>query len=339
MPESSFEMDLHRRSAATHRQHHTTPVQSPPLSFFSPQTHPFPTSHRTRYRRVPPTSPFASDDDRSWQDEISWQAEPISWKQNRADTALGAALSPWTGPPPTPTPSPVNTRRSAKDFYASGVSSGDLNFRNFTNPYYEYSNALSPGRIELQSHETNHQPHSTSFIGDYMKSPTFARMEAVVTKRTHHFLDDEDDIDDEIRTNKQESRWFSVSCAHFDGDHSPLNGISFRSDDHHDINHGYDDDYYNDGKITHTPKSYVYDGESDDGDDEVAQQKTMGIFGLFKYSTKFDLFLIIIGCLGALINGGSLPWYSYLFGNFVNKIALENDKDQMIKDVRKVNIF
>ncbi|PQM40461.1 tRNA (guanine(37)-N1)-methyltransferase 2 [Prunus yedoensis var. nudiflora] len=31
-----------------------------------------------------------------------------------------------------------------------------------------------------------------------------------------------------------------------------------------------------------------------------------------------------MGCVGALINGGSLPWYSYLFGEFVNKIAIES---------------
>ncbi|KAI3773274.1 hypothetical protein L1987_47799 [Smallanthus sonchifolius] len=304
MSESSFEMDRHR-------PHHTTPsrsFQSSPLSFFSPQTYPFPNSHRTRYKRVPPSTPFASDNDRSWQAEISWQVKPID---NR-DSVLGAALSPWTGPPPSP--SPV-FRQSAKDYYVSG---GDLNFRNFTNPYYEYSNALSPGRIELQSHEANHQPHSTSFIGGYMKSPTFARTGT-----------------DSIRKDKQDPRWFSVSRAYVDGHNSPLNGISFRSYDH-DIIHGFDDD---DGKMSFTPQylqSYVQDSEDED---EVAAQKSVGIFGLFKYSTKLDIFLIIIGCLGALINGGSLPWYSYLFGNFVNKIALDNDKDQMIKDVRKVCVL
>ncbi|KAI3802780.1 hypothetical protein L1987_30923 [Smallanthus sonchifolius] len=302
MSESSFEMDRHR-------PHHTTPsrsFQSSPLSFFSPQTFPFTNSHRTRYKRVPPSTPFASDNDRSWQAEISWQFKPI----DNHDSVLGAALSPWTGPPPSPSPSPM-FRQSAKDYYVSG---GDLNFRNFTNPYYEYSNALSPGRIELQSHEANHQPHSTSFIGGYIKSPTFARTGT-----------------NSIRKNKQDPRWFSVSHAYVDGHNSPLNGILFRSDD---IVHGYDDD---DGKMSLTPQylqSYVQDSE-----DEVAPPKSMGIFGLFKYSTKLDIFLIIIGCLGALINGGSLPWYSYLFGNFVNKIASDNDKDQMIKDVRKVCVL
>ncbi|KAK9056560.1 hypothetical protein SSX86_023922 [Deinandra increscens subsp. villosa] len=347
MAESFFETNRGRHSDVTHRPHHTTPSpssHSPALSFCSPQTYPFPTSQRTRYKHAPPTTPFASDHDRSWQAEISWQAEPVGWKDNSTGSALGAALSPWAGP--TPSPSPVNTpgssssrvfRQSAKDYYASGVSGRDLNFRNFTNPYYdEFSNALSPGRIELQSHEADHHPHSASFVGGYMKSPTFARMETVNTnKRTSHLLDDDEE-------NKSDPRLFSFSRAYVDGHNTPpLNGISFRS---HDTIHAYDD--YDDGKMSrpHTPPylhNYEQDGEDydEDEDDEVAPQKTVGIFGLFKYSTKLDIFLIIIGCLGALINGGSLPWYSYLFGNFVNKIALDNDKDGMMEDVRKVCVL
>ena len=70
--------------------------------------------------------------------------------------------------------------------------------------------------------------------------------------------------------------------------------------------------------------------------------KSIGLLGLFKYSTKWDIFLVILGCLGALINGGSLPWYSYLFGEFVNKIAIESsngEKGQMMMDVEKVQNF
>ncbi|XP_076901187.1 ABC transporter B family member 19-like [Bidens hawaiensis] len=345
MAESFFEMDHHRRSPASHRPHYTTPSQSPTLSFSSPQTYPFPTSQRTRYRRVPPTTPFASDNDRSWQAEISWQLEPTSLQDNRASSPLGAALSPWTGPPPSPSPvnSPRVFRRSAKDYYVSGTSSGDLNFRNFTNPYYEYSSALSPGRIELQSHEASPQPHSSSFIGGYTKSPTFAGMGTLNTKKTDHLLDDSVDDYDIKDINKQDPRWFSVSRAYVDADNSPVHGISLRSYDHHDFIHNYDD-FYNNDNYRRTPQylqSYVMEGDDydDEDEDEVAPRKSIGIFGLFKYSTKLDIFLIIIGCFGALINGGSLPWYSYLFGDFVNKIALDKDKDQMIKDVRKVCVL
>ncbi|PKI43803.1 hypothetical protein CRG98_035814 [Punica granatum] len=51
--------------------------------------------------------------------------------------------------------------------------------------------------------------------------------------------------------------------------------------------------------------------------------------------------LVILGCIGALINGGSLPWYSYLFGNFVNKIAQDigGDLDTMMKHIEKICLF
>ncbi|KAJ0595088.1 ABC transporter B family member 19 [Helianthus annuus] len=348
MAESFFEIYRGAGSAASSRPHHTTPVQSPPRSFSSPRTYPFPNSQRTRYKPVPPTTPFASDNDRSWQAEISWQAEPVPANHGNA---LGAALSPWTIPPSSP--SPIKTpgsrvfRQAAKDYYVSGISGGDVSFRNFTNPYYEYSNVLSPGRIELQSHEASHQPpHSTSFIGGYLQSPTFARMGTFTTKKSDEYVvvdEDDDGIEDTVRKNKQDPRWYSVSRAYVDGDNSPRNGISFRSYDHHDIIHGYDDDGQM-SRMSRTPQyfySYVQEGEDydDEDEDEVAPQKSVGIFGLFKYSTKLDMFLIIIGCLGALINGGSLPWYSYLFGDFVNKIALDNDKDEMIRDVRKVCVL
>jgi hypothetical protein len=48
--------------------------------------------------------------------------------------------------------------------------------------------------------------------------------------------------------------------------------------------------------------------------------------------------LVFLGCLGALINGGSLPWYSYFFGDFVNRIAKHSD-DNMMKEVERVSVF
>ncbi|CAH1442410.1 unnamed protein product [Lactuca virosa] len=348
MAEFSGEID-HRSSTSIHRPHHPTPSrshQSPSLSFYSPHTYPFPSSQRTRHNnhRVPPTTPFASDNDRSWQAEISWQFEP---QDNRSTAALGAALSPWVGPipshSPSPTPTPGNRvfRQSANEFYLSRTSNSyDVNFRNFTNPHYEYSSVLSPtpGRIELQSFVDNHQPHSTSFNAGYTKSPTFAKMGNRTPRKSNaeSFMSDydDDDIENETGGNKQDPRWFSVSRAYVDHDHmggydndgqnSPY-GISFRSHDYNSNHSQY-------------LQSYVEEGDEVD-EDEVVAPKSIGVFGLFKYLTKFDMFLVVIGCLGALINGGSLPWYSYLFGNFVNKIALDNDKDQMIEDVRKVCVL
>ncbi|PHU30646.1 hypothetical protein BC332_02739 [Capsicum chinense] len=88
--------------------------------------------------------------------------------------------------------------------------------------------------------------------------------------------------------------------------------------------HLYGNDLYDDIDKNHA----IHDEE-----DDTPAPKQVGLLSLFKYSTKLDIVLLLLGCIGALINGGLLPWYSYLFGNFINKIALDKDKDQMIKDV------
>lgn len=96
------------------------------------------------------------------------------------------------------------------------------------------------------------------------------------------------------------------------------------------------DDQYND-----SDKVSAYE-EDDDDEGDGGPAKSIGLLGLFKYSTEWDIFLVILGCLGALINGGSLPWYSHLFGEFVNKIATESlngENGQMMKDVEKVHNF
>nr|XP_029123837.1 ABC transporter B family member 19 [Elaeis guineensis] len=87
--------------------------------------------------------------------------------------------------------------------------------------------------------------------------------------------------------------------------------------------------------------AYGDDDDDEEEDEDVRVTPPVGLFSLFKYSTTWDLALIFLGCIGALINGGSLPWYSYLFGDFVNKIALEsvNDKAQMMKDVQRICLY
>ncbi|PNT78029.1 hypothetical protein BRADI_1g72517v3 [Brachypodium distachyon] len=82
---------------------------------------------------------------------------------------------------------------------------------------------------------------------------------------------------------------------------------------------------------------YDFDDE-DDGEVELRAGKAVSVTGLFKYSTPLDIVLLVLGCVGAMINGGSLPWYSYLFGNFVNKIVT-SDKTQMMKDVRQISVY
>nr|XP_016513583.1 PREDICTED: ABC transporter B family member 19-like [Nicotiana tabacum] len=96
----------------------------------------------------------------------------------------------------------------------------------------------------------------------------------------------------------------------------------------------YGNDLYND-----IDKNPIIHDEENDAEDEAAAPKPVGLLSLFKYSSKLDILLLLLGCMGALINGGSLPWYSYLFGNFVNKIALDKDKDRMMKDVEMVCVL
>ncbi|KAK9282140.1 hypothetical protein L1049_005052 [Liquidambar formosana] len=141
----------------------------------------------------------------------------------------------------------------------------------------------------------------------------------------HHVVRQKvDDIDDGLQS-------FSRSHAR----HSHHGHEDFRSTMHH---YGSDNGFDDIDQIS----GYDYQGYSedvdDDDNDEVAT-KPVGLLSLFKYSTKFDIFLVILGCLGALINGGSLPWYSFLFGKFVNKIAKESDdlhKSKMMKDVEEI---
>ena len=122
------------------------------------------------------------------------------------------------------------------------------------------------------------------------------------------------------------------------------NGHRLSHGGYHHGNHGYEaqqtpshhyggDDQYND-----SDKASAL--EEDDDEDDGGPAMSIGLLSLFKYSTKWDIVLVILGCLGALINGGSLPWYSYLFGEFVNKVAQESSEGnlgQMIKDVEKVH--
>ncbi|KAE8667163.1 hypothetical protein F3Y22_tig00112443pilonHSYRG00175 [Hibiscus syriacus] len=75
--------------------------------------------------------------------------------------------------------------------------------------------------------------------------------------------------------------------------------------------------------------------DDDEEEEDVEPPRPVGLLSLFMYSTNWDIVLVIVGCLGALINGGSLPWFSFLFGKFENKIPKESkgDKTQMMKDV------
>ncbi|XP_022964429.1 ABC transporter B family member 19-like [Cucurbita moschata] len=292
-------------AASGHRHHHPTPASSTDVSIsFSPIDSSI-ISRKSNPKRRPlipaPATPFATDDDKSWQGEISWQFKPTGWRDSRN---LGIALGPWAASvAPSSFSSSRVFRRTANDYY---LSPSRRVRRRSPSPYRDGSGYVPAGRMELQS-----------FVGRETENSLFMG---------------ESNIPGETSKISSSSGWKDESK-------DPLANKDVRSKNYHDVSeHAYS--FERSGMYS----SYTDDTVSDDGEDEdeVEPAKAVGLFSLFKYSTKLDLLLITLGCLGALINGGSLPWYSYLFGNFVNQIATESseaDKGQMMRDVARICLF
>lgn len=368
MAESSFDSSF---SNAYNLQHHNTPVFSPYVSprhlSSSLTSHGMsssrpPTARRRGHYRPAPAAPFATDDDMSWQSEVSWQIEPTGWRDNGS---LGAALSPWTDS--TSTSSRV-LRRSANDYYQSQTYGG---YRSYANPHYDSSSysAAHIGRLELQSYVFKDdlsflQSKERRFSDQRRRSnqgiSSLGTIKEGSSRHVNPFGDEDRlnstdfdpvaDIERQLHLSKtnshhkhDDSDWFSVSCD--DRGYRKMSfsmdaiGDGFQHGRHaHDFtlsaSHQYHDsiDQHKDIEL-----ASVHSFEDDEEEEEVA--KPVGLFSLFKYSTKLDMVLVILGCIGALINGGSLPWYSFLFGKFVNRINKDSkstDKTQMMKDVEKV---
>ncbi|XP_050231366.1 ABC transporter B family member 19-like [Mercurialis annua] len=335
MADSSFEIDNRQN------RHTTTPTSlyhaSPSTTHFSftDTSHSF-ISRRPRSGPPPPTTPFATDDDRSWQGELSWQFQPTGWQDNRN---LGAVFSPWT--PSAPSSNFRVFKRSANDYYHGG-------FRSYVNPQYDtsYSAVPSSGRLELQSHVARYNNHDQSLVvhvknhsnnnrnnnsrfDDHKNKKPIRNFDRSVTLNEFNVVGretDQSNVDIEHNDITQASH----SMSHGGNSHHYYN---FKHDVHQSTgfqSHGGDSD--------HGYSKYRDDRDNDEYDDEEEEEeppRQVGLFGMFKYSTKWDIVLVFLGCLGALINGGALPWYSFLFGNFVNKIA-KDDKSQMMKDVEKI---
>ncbi|KAL4180822.1 hypothetical protein AMTRI_Chr12g234290 [Amborella trichopoda] len=309
--------------------------------------------------RVPVTSLVESDT--SWQGEISWQFEPTGWARSNN---LGAALSPWAG---GTIENSRPFRRSAKDFYLPNVSDGFSGvFRSFTNPSYDLSNTSMSfmgetprsrrrRRLELHSYVHGEEPVSSygnsSRFRSGNRSPRFSKIGIVGNSSTGNLplaSRDELSIVRCAEIPKEEDEAIHMSEAIKRGaDHHTTNLHTYEKPGHlhhqlmdskhhshlhtHHSMHG-DDDYDDDDDD--------YDNDDDDDDDEVDGSKgaSIGLGSLFKYSSKMDLVLIFFGCVGALINGGSLPFYSFFFGQFVNKLAADsqNNKSQIMKDVNEI---
>ncbi|KAI4324811.1 hypothetical protein MLD38_030265 [Melastoma candidum] len=406
MTDSSFDFgtDISVSSPRRHPRH-TTPVASRPSSPFGS----YRGTPRRRIRSSPhpsPATPFAADDDRSWQGELSWQLEPTGWRDGRS--SLGAALSPWTGSA-TPGESRVFRRGSASDYYLSRTTGG---FRSFTNPYYEYSGyggGPNRGRLELRSFAESEyessvfgksytsgdhgKPKSHRLHGDLevikegsdVKTinrgmPEHAGRDERSRGRGNMQVGDSDSIDDMdghdghghnhhdhhrrhhhcddgMSSDEFENRHQGHELGHRGHTHTRRTGDDSGYELQH-IGRAHHDKHVEWESVIHCSTSEtghknihivpaedeeedVLTEEEEDDDDDEELVKPVGLLSLFRYSTKWDMILIILGCLGALVNGGSLPWYSYLFGKFVNKIAQEskNDKDQMMKDVREICVI
>ncbi|WCJ39357.1 ABC transporter family protein [Euphorbia peplus] len=369
MSESSLEIDNSysgNRPRRHHRRNHpnrhpTTPASSHFTSqsftnFTSTESSLNFTPRRPR-RNLLPTTPFAADDDISWQGELSWQFQPSGWQDNNF---LGGVFSPWTATGGTPAGTPANNsrvfRRSANDFYLGHTYGG---FRNFVNPYFDPSNAsfsrnAGPRRLELQSLAQRDQDQSLIVhVKNYdssRKSPNrYSKLDDQNKKfQSLDVLDESDvpgvsEIDHDPSNFDQQSRWHSVTHAYADVEH-------VHQHDHHVQQHhmkhneayqytpsrNHSDQFSHHGEIDRKSRFTDEDyDEEDEEEDEEEPPRQVGLFGLFKYSTKLDLLLVFLGCIGALINGGALPWFSYFFGNFVNQIAKDSNS-QIMKDVNQI---
>ncbi|KAL2336383.1 hypothetical protein Fmac_010829 [Flemingia macrophylla] len=339
---SSFEGDYH---SSHQRRYYPTPVSyhsvSGSGSFIpsSSQSNPTSITRRSRGNRVPAT-PFASDDDHSWKEEVSWKFEATGWRDY--GTNFGSVVSPWPVSPPSAHSRIF--RRSANDYYLSGTS----RFRDLANSSYEHSGY---GRVELQSYVARDRGNDYSYFNEHTphglpKSKVI--QETRNRKDKNSPLADEDELsvidysiteDHVISPNRNGTH--GLELPYLKPGHGDYGGNVY-------VGHGLPSHgshvYESGGGYSHlfTEKFSGYDeeGEEDMDEEDAKPPKTVGLFSLFRYSTKWDWVLVFVGCLGAFINGGSLPWYSYLFGDLVNKISeAGNNNKQMMKDVEKICLF
>ncbi|XP_022715337.1 uncharacterized protein LOC111274727 isoform X2 [Durio zibethinus] len=168
MADSSIEIDYSSSLNHHHHQSHNTPASRyASSSFTSLRSARGSCTTLRRLRHRTPATPFASDDDISWQSEVSWQFEPSGWHYSRN---MGAALSPWAASSTSSLNSQAFRRRSASEYYLSRTSGG---FRSSANPSYELSGygAVPSGRLELQSYVARDYDSSSHLpLGDHSKS-------------------------------------------------------------------------------------------------------------------------------------------------------------------------
>ncbi|KAF0891305.1 hypothetical protein E2562_009480 [Oryza meyeriana var. granulata] len=265
-------------------------------------------------------------DDMSWQSSVSWQPD-TSWAQPHG---LGAAVGPWApaGLGSAGRRGPALFRRTARDYYMSRRSSRMYN-RDLSS---SVSRPVAGGRrLELQSVVTDASRAIVAVPNTSFASNDDSFVESAVYSARGHDAGGGGAMVRYSETKAAASREVSFSRDN----HDQLYVSAARPDL---PSFGYDI------SIASFSGQSRYHGDEDAGDydfdDEIDVKvgKPVSVAGLFKYSTSLDIVLLVLGCVGAMINGGSLPWYSYLFGNFVNKIV-NVDKTQMMKDVKQISVY
>lgn len=322
MAEFSFETDYNTSLSQHYPPHRfpSTPVTSRNTS------RSFAASSRGnigRRRRAPAIT--SDEENSSWQSEVSWQFEPNGLR-DYGSTNLGPIFIPWASSPTPSGRSRVFTR-SAKDYYlsrTSGLVRGNRFTSNSDNSEASSSYVVPRGgRVELQSFVANNGDQSSKSYSGFSRLDVIKEGMFNTRNEKNSPLAEEDELSFTSFSNVRDNDGYYsgngqiVPMHHF----SNNNGV------------GKSSGFGEDGEEEEDGMDY-YD------DEDLDPPKAVGLFGLFRYSTKWDLVLVFLGCLGALINGGSLPWYSFLFGQVVNKISEQTkdgaNKTQIMKDIEMV---
>ncbi|CAM0871626.1 unnamed protein product [Alopecurus aequalis] len=276
-------------------------------------------------------------DDMSWQSSATWQPhQDTSWAQPHG---LGAAVGPWGlgGSDAASRRGPALFQRTARDYYLQRRSGPR---------HHHYRSSITSSAV--------HRPGVSGVVGKRLE------LQSIVTDASRAII-----LAPDVSFASNDAS-VVVPAAHTapgavvryggGGANTPVSReVSFSRGNHNKLyvtqapaaarrdqpSFGYDASvasfsqsrYYSDND---GGDDYDYDDEEEDLEPRAG--KPVSVTGLFKYSTPVDIVLLVLGCIGAMINGGSLPWYSYLFGNFVNKIA-KSDPTQMMKDVREISVY
>ncbi|QHN98511.1 ABC transporter B family member [Arachis hypogaea] len=329
MTDASFESETEYYTPNHHKRYYPTPVShhnvfgSESFTMSTSQTQrKAASSRRVRPNRIP-TTPFASDDDHSWQGEVSWKFEARGWQEYSA--RMGSVLNLW--PVDSPFEHSRVFRQSANDYFLSQTS----RFKGHSGSTYHNEHSVY-GRVELQSYVAGDSDLSES--RGFSKTKVIKERDSIIRNKTSPLAKEDELSWIDYSISDKEIGGYHAEFSYTKHDHRGKHGDSYRLPSAVDK---FGTPSYGVDKVT----GYEYDeeGEEELDEEDAGPPKTIGLFRLFRYATKWDWVLVLVGCLGAFIDGGSLPFYSYLFGELVNKISQNGNNKQMMEDVEKICIY